>query len=195
MRCRQFRPLFQVVAAGLTIVCLSALPTPARADKEDVGMKILNFLGIGVGGYWTTSDSAEDALGSPKFLGHTTFWVKPAHKGSFTITGGYQEVSVRDHWQPFSGGNRFNLQGAALKITKEKKERYDLVPFLTAGVYYGELHSIKQNYRANKVVPSVSLGLEKEVARYVRISGGYRVTSSFGGVNTSGGYLSLTLFP
>jgi hypothetical protein len=194
MRFRQIRTSVRKMMVPALLACLVLSPAGARADS-DLGMQVLNFLGIGVGGYWFNSDSADRALGTPKFVGHTTFYVKPAHRHGWKITGGYQEISIKDHWQPFSGGNKVNLQGIAMKVSKEKQHRFDLVPFVNFGVYYGHIRSDKLGFKDNRIVPSIAVGLEKEVVRYVRLSAGYRMTESIGGVNTSGGYLSLTLFP
>ena len=194
MRFRQLRSFIGKIGTCAFLSALLLVPAGAKADSDDLGMEILNFLGIGVGGYWFTSDSAVDALGTPKFVGHTSFFGKPAHRGGFKISGGYHEVSIKDHWQPFSGGNKFKLQGVALRVIKEKEHRSDLVPFVNLGVYYGKVDSDRMNFTANRIVPSMAIGLEKEVMRYVRLSAGFRFTDSVGGVNTSGGYVSLSLF-
>lgn len=194
MRFMQLTSTLRRISVCAVLSSLMLAPGAARADS-DTAMQVLNFLGIGVGGYWFTSNSADNALGSPKFVGHTSFFGKPAHRGNYRISAGYHEISIKDHWQPFSGGNKVTLQGAAFKITTQKNDRFDLVPFVQGGIYYGKIDSDKMNFSANRIVPSLAIGLEKEVARYVRLSAGYRFTESFGGVDTSGGYVSLTLFP
>jgi hypothetical protein len=196
MHFSQLRWRARMVVTAALMATFAVAPSVSRADsKSELGMQILNFLGIGVGGYWFTSDSAVDALGTPKFVGHTTFFGKPAHRGGYRIAGGYHEISIKDHWQPYSGGNKVSFQGVAFKITPEKKTRYDLLPFVHGGIYYGEIDSDKMNFKANRIVPSIAIGVEKEIVRYVRLSAAYRFTERFGGVDTSGGFVSLTLFP
>lgn len=200
MHFRHLRSRIRCVAAGaLATALVTALVTfggPAHADEGhgDLGMQILDFLGIGVSGYWFTSGSADDALGSPKFLSNTTFYVKPTHKGPYSLTGGYQDLTIKDHWQPYSGGNRFEMQGAAFKLMVTKRDRYDWVPYVNGGIFFAHIHSDKQDFKKDEILPSIAFGVEKEVVRYVKFKVGYRLTPSIGGVNTSGGFVGISLF-
>lgn len=191
----QLRSSVRYIAAIGFIAVLSLAPGGVRADENKLGMQVLEFIGPGVGGYWFSSGSATTALGTPKFVGNSTFFVKPAHRNGYLVTAGYQDVSIKDHWQPYSGGNRMTLTGAAFKITTEKKDRYSLVPFINGGIFQGHINSEILNMKADKIVPSIAFGVEKEVVRYVKVSAGFRWTGKIKGVDTSGGYVSIGLFP
>src|SRR5258708_22222222 len=168
MHFRLLRSCVRWIAAVAFIAGLTIAPAGARADSE-MAMQLASLLAPGIGGYWFTSGSANSALGSPKFVGNTTFYVKWKNMRSYRITGGYQDVSVKDHWQPYSGGNKVTLTGAAFKITTMKHDRYQLLGFVNGGIFQGHINSEKMNFKADKIVPSIAFGAEKEVIRYVKL--------------------------
>ena len=81
-------------ALTLCVALLALFAAPiARADEskitKDIG-KLLISTFLGVSGYWFTDSSAIHGLGSPKFGGVTSFYVKDAHRNGLMITGGIE---------------------------------------------------------------------------------------------------------
>src|SRR5262245_55792078 len=100
--------------AGLFIVALSCCSsTPSQAQSKTIRWLIHEF--VGVGGYWFSDSSARNALGSPKFGGTTSIFVKPAHRSGLEIDGGIDLFGASDHWL-IGGGNSFDLYGLAGRV-------------------------------------------------------------------------------
>jgi hypothetical protein len=195
---RQRRLRCFVIASALLLTLLAiASPRKALAQEArgDAWRGVVHEL-IGVGGYWFTDSSAVRALGTPKFGGSTNFYVRPAHRGNLLITGGIELVGASDHWLPFSGGNSFDLTGASFRVSGERRTAplYRLVPFVTGGLFVGHIHSELQNFSTTQFVPSMAVGMEMKIHRYLSISAQYRVSGHIGGVNIDGFNLSLKLF-
>jgi hypothetical protein len=149
---------------------------------------------VGIHGYWFTDSSATRALGTPKFGGDTDFYVRPAHLGSLQLTGGIELVSASDHWLPFSGGNSYSLTGASFRVSGQRGKVGRVVPFLTAGLFAGNVHSDRQHFDETDFVPSMAVGTEYKVHRYVTLTARYRISGQIRSVNTDGFSLSLKLF-
>src|SRR6185437_4196082 len=89
---------------------------PRAAQAANPTRQILGAF-LGIGGYFVTDSSGRSALGDVKFASDTALFVRPAHRGSFLITGGIELFDASDHFLPFAGGNEFNLTGPAFGIT------------------------------------------------------------------------------
>jgi hypothetical protein len=181
---RQRRLRCFVIASALLLTLLAiASPRKALAQEArgDAWRGVVHEL-IGVGGYWFTDS--------------TNFYVRPAHRGNLLITGGIELVGASDHWLPFSGGNSFDLTGASFRVSGERRTAplYRLVPFVTGGLFVGHIHSELQNFSTTQFVPSMAVGMEMKIHRYLSISAQYRVSGHIGGVNIDGFNLSLKLF-
>ena len=130
--------------------------------------------------------TATRALGTPKFGGDLVFYVKPAHRGPFEITGGIEVAGATDHWLPFSGGNSFSLTGVSANISGRRGTVGRLVPYVRPGLFVGNVHSELQHFDTTVFAPSVAIGAEFKIYRYVTISARYRFSTEIGGVNTDG---------
>src|ERR1019366_8164352 len=95
----------------LSMVIGLFLCRPARAQSPSL-RTLAGF--FSVGGYFFTSGSADRAVGSPKFYGETSLFVRPARYGSLELSGGLQFIGISDHFLPFSGGNEVDWYGAAV---------------------------------------------------------------------------------
>ena len=175
---------------ALTTLLFAGPPADAQVNQRLIRDLIHEF--VGVGGYWFSDSTANNALGSPKFGGTTTLYVKPAHRKNMLITGGIELFGVSDHWM-IGGGNSFDLTGASFRVSGEKK-MYSLVPRLSAGIFNGHIRSERQNFRATEIVPSVEAGADYKFHRYVTLSGRYRVSGHIRGINTDGFLLTLKFF-
>ena len=147
---------------------------------------------IGLGGYWFTSSSAKNALGSPKFGGTTTLFVKPAHRQGWLVTGGIELFGASDHWL-IGGGNSFDLTGLSFKIYK-KPELNKLAPRMTAGIFSGHIKSVREDFSETKIVPSMEAGADYKFHRYMTLSARYRVSGHIAGINTDGFLVTLKFF-
>src|SRR5690242_11008769 len=69
----------RLACVSLLLVAMSCCSSaPCHAQSKTIRWLIHEF--VGVGGYWFTDSSARNALGSPKFGGTTSIFVKPAHR-------------------------------------------------------------------------------------------------------------------
>src|SRR3989442_9880315 len=118
----------------LTVTLFAWTPPPAGADGGSKLMPIVRFLGLGVGGYFFTSSSADNFIGGPKFYGDSHYYVKPKHFHSFDLDGGVELLGATDHWQPFSGGNTFSLDGGSVRVSRKSPDG-KFTPYITAGVF------------------------------------------------------------
>ena len=82
--------------------------------------KIYEF--VGVGGYWFTDRTANDALGSPKFTGTTSLFVKPAHRHNMLITGGIELVGASENEVTIAAGE------GIVAIPYDQIARSNLIP-------------------------------------------------------------------
>lgn len=187
------KPRCCTIAYAAILVVLSVLATARRTDAQaDVGKRIVHEL-VGLSGYWFSSSSADRALGSPKFGGDAAFYVPPARRGHLLVTGGPEFIGANDHWQPFSGGNSFSLSGASFRISTRRRQGQP-VPFVSAGLFWGHINSVRENFSESKLVPSIALGAEMKVQRYVSITARYRISGRMHGVDTDGFSLGLKFF-
>ena len=185
-----------VCLLGLTAGLLS--PMSVQAQEAHGGnslnssyQRILGGL-FSVGGYFFTG-SAHSALGSPKFYGVTNFFVRPKRFGGFELTGGAQYISAGDHFWPFSGGSGFSLIGPAFRFsTPRVLNRFR--PYISGGLYLGQVRSERQNFDRADFAPSLSFGAEYPFARYFTLSASYRVNKEIHGVNTDGFSVELKIF-
>jgi hypothetical protein len=148
---------------------------------------------VGIGGYWFTDNSAEQALGSPKFAGSTQIYVKPAHRHNMLVTGGIELFGASDHWL-LGGGNEFSLTGASFRVGGERGVLYRLSPFVNGGLFAGHIRSEKLGFSETRFTPSATLGAELKVHRYITLTGRYRVSGHIHDVNTDGYNFSLKFF-
>jgi len=175
----------------LALMVIGSTPG-ARAQGNLLREAISSF--VGINGYWFTSSSAVQALGTPKFGGDSHFYVRPAHRNGLLITGGLEIAGASDHWLPFTTGNSFSLTGPSFEVSGERGRVGRVVPFVSAGYFVGEVHSEQQFFDTVAVVPSMAVGAELKVHRYVTLTASYRVSGQIGGVDTDGFSLSLKLF-
>jgi hypothetical protein len=194
-----------LTTASTLVLLLLALLSPLAAHAQNDGLRPTHASGssglrrvihefIGLSGYWFTDSSAVQALGTPKFGGVASLYVRPARRGPLVITGGLEFARAGDHWFPLSGGNRVNFNGLSFRVGAERGKLYRLVPFFTGGVYVGELRSEQQNYRATQIIPGMVFGAEMKVHRYITLVARYRMSARIGDVNTDGFNMSLKLF-
>jgi hypothetical protein len=193
---RRTMPPAVFVVLAVALVALHG--APARASSGDKTATTIGRyaaqLFLGVSGYWFTHGSALRGLGSPKFGGSTTLYVKEAHRGRARITGGIELAGATDHWLPFTGSHSsFSLTGVSGRVSTERK-LYRLAPFVSAGVFNGHVHSEKLGLSKDQIVPSAAIGVHFKVHRYVSLSARYRFTPAIAGVNTSGFGLGLSFF-
>jgi hypothetical protein len=180
-----------LVLLGMVSACA------VQAQEASTGDRVLRLIVgefAGVSGYWFTGGTATRAVGTPKFGGDSTFYVKPAHRSHLAITGGIELAGARDHWLPFSGGNSFSLTGASMQISGDRGRVGRLVPYLRAGLFAGNVHSDLQNFDTTAVVPSMSFGAEIKVHRYVTVSASYRISSEIAGIDTDGFSAGIRVF-
>jgi hypothetical protein len=193
---RAWRLTWPVTAVFLLLAL--AAPNTAQAQAKHSADSILRQIAgefLGISGYWFTSGSATRALGTPKFGGGgTTFYVRPAHRGSLLITGGIELVGASDHWLPFSGGNSFSLTGASFRVSGERGRVGRLVPYVSAGLFAGNVHSERLGFDTTSVVPSMAVGAQFKVHRYLTLSARYRISGEIGHINTDGFNIGLDIF-
>jgi hypothetical protein len=217
MQLARRKKLYRLIPVSALVLALPAVTPPraaqaqtplftANTDAEDHAaqatgatqtsstiLREVASLFLGVGGYWFTDASATRALGTPKFGGDTTFYVRPAHRGPLQITGGVEIAGATDHWLPFSGGNEFDLTGPSFRISTERKVgRFS--PFLSGGLFAGHIRSEREHFDTTSFVPSMAVGVAYKAHRYVTISARYRISGNIGHVNTDGFNLSLSVF-
>ncbi len=182
----------RLVCAGLLLFMLSLGASPCQAQSKTIRWLIHEF--VGVGGYWYSDGSAIHALGSPKFGGTTSIFVKPAHRFGAEIDGGIDLFGAGDHWLIGGGHNTFDLYGLAGRI-RAPRENNRISPYLTAGLYVGHIKSSIMGFSETKwPIPSANFGAEYKFARYFTIKAGYRVSGKIHGVDTNGFNLSLKFF-
>jgi hypothetical protein len=194
---RQLRSFTSLASLLFASVCITFTALPARAQELSSTEKILRqIVGqfAGVGGYWFSDATATKALGTPKFGGDDVFYVRPAHVGHVTITGGLELAGASDHWFPFSGGNSFSLTGASMQISGDRHRVGRLVPYLRFGLFAGNVHSKLQNFDTTSVVPSVVFGAEMKVHRYVSVNARYRISGEVAHINTDGFSAGIHIF-
>jgi hypothetical protein len=195
----QLKQSVSLLTFGVVFCASLAISRPCSADRKwstDSIVKGLVHELVGVNGYWFTASSAQAVLGTPKFASDTTIYVKPAHRYNMLVTGGVELIGANDHWQPFSGGNQFSLNGASFKISGEPK-RDRIVPFISGGGFIGHIRSERTafaGFRTTQFVPSVALGADLKTLRYITFTARYRFTGYIRGVNTDGFFLGFKVF-
>ena|SRR5437588_1687981 len=182
----------RIPALLFVVLCLSAFARPSSAQNQTSIIRRLIHEFVGVGGYWFTDRTANDALGSPKFTGTTSLFVKPAHRHNMLITGGIELVGASDHWL-LGGGNEFSLSGAAFRVSGPRKQGI-ISPFVTGGAYIGHIRSERLGFSETTGAGSGAFGLEYKFHRYFTITGRYRITTRMHGINTDGFAVSLKFF-
>ena len=183
--------LLLLMALGIASRCSAQAPQSISGDR--VGREIIGYF-ADVSGYWFSSGSATRALGTPKFGGDSTFYVKPAHRYHVAITGGFELVGASDHWLPFSGGNSFSLTGGSVQIGGDRGKVGRLVPYLRAGLFAGHVRSKMLNFDKTEFATSTAFGAEMKIHRYVTISARYRISSEVAGINTDGFSAGIHIF-
>lgn len=189
--------LNSVLASIAILAALTAAPA-ARAQDAMAGSSIspaTRFAGglLSVGGYYFTGSRATQAVGTPKFATDSQLFVRPKQLGGITLTGGVEIISADDHLLPFQGGNSFELIGPAFKVSTPRVVG-KIRPFLSGGLFYGRLRSVSQGFDRSNFTPSVSLGVEYPVARYVTLYSSYRVNQQIHGINTDGVSVGVKVF-
>lgn len=206
----QRRPVARrLIAAGVLLASLFAMASSSPAGAQSplsshlTGSDLASHLNgqdavrylirefVSVGGYFfTDSNTADNVLGSTKFFGNGGFYVRPARLGrDWQISGGYESLSAKDHWLPFSGGNKFTLDGISFRIDQSRNPDHihpHAYPYFSAGYFSGHINSEKQNFKVTRWVPSMSVGVGVLFGRYFRVVASYRVTQHIRGVNTDG---------
>ncbi len=190
----------QTLSYGGCLVALSALgvaaaPQQAQAQVVQAPTGIEKVLGglLSTGGYWFTSTSARNALGSPKFYNQQAFYGHSAEIGGFRVAGGVEFVQASDHILPFSGGNSFGLYGFSARFTLPTIQ-HGLRPYASAGVYYGTLNSSKLGFNSNAFIPSFAIGAEYKISRILTLALDYRISGQIQGVDTNGFSVVLRIF-
>lgn len=178
--------------SALALFLFTTFAPSCRADNQTLIRRLIHEF-VGVGGYWFTDSSAENALGSPKFAGSTTLYVKPAHRSNLELTGGIELFGASDHWL-FGGGNSLDLYGASFKLNPERGHLYRLTPFINGGAFVGHIRSERLGFSDTAFVPSGTIGAEIKVHRYVTVTGRYRLSGTIKGVNTDGYMFSIKFF-
>src|SRR5947207_3296584 len=100
---RWIKPTCFVPVLGLIAALAASYPAQAQSGNQRLIREGIHEF-IGVGGYWFSDSTANNALGSPKCGGTTTLYVKPAHRHNMLITGGIELFGASDHWL-LGGGN------------------------------------------------------------------------------------------
>lgn len=179
---------------GLIALSLMGISAPQQAAAQAAPSTPERLLGalLSTGGYWFTSSSATRALGTPKFYNQQAILGHSASLGNFRVSGGLEFISINDHFFPFTGGNSFGLYGFSGRFTTPTVSKFR--PYVTAGLYYGTLHSVNLGASKNEFVPSFAIGAEWKYNQYVRFALDYRVSGKVGGVNTDGLSLSVRIF-
>lgn len=169
----------------------------SSAQRTAVSPALKTLAGFfSVGGYFLTNSSGRRALGDAKFSGSTAVFVRPAYPkalGGLALTGGAQIFSVNDHFFPFSGGSDFTLIGPAFSVTTRKANGRPRA-YLIGGLYYGHLRSERLHFDRSAFTPSVAVGADYAVGRYVTLYAGYRVSQEIHGYNTDGFSVGFRLF-
>jgi hypothetical protein len=176
---------------AFSALSLCAVPQQAQAQAPTQAEHLLGAL-LSTGGYWFTSASATRALGTPKFYGQQAFYGHSASLANYRVSGGFEFVQASDHFFPFSGGNSFGLYGFGGRISTPSISKFR--PYLTAGLYYGTVHSDMLGFTKSAFVPSIALGAEWKFNRFVTLAVDYRLSADIGGVNTDGFSISIRIF-
>jgi hypothetical protein len=172
---------------------MAGIGLPATATAQSPAQRGLGAL-LNTGGIFPTDSFARSALGSSLFYDEARFYGRPKHLGNaLEIAGGGEIISLSDHFFPFTGDNRVNMFGASLRLAP-KRVVGRLRPYLTAGLYYGDMRSDRLGFSAHDFTPSISFGLDWPFARYFTLSAGYRLTEKIGSVDTSGFFVGLRIF-
>jgi hypothetical protein len=185
-----FVGLSAAVALGLATLAPAARAQDATSSGSGIAKSALGFLSTG--GYFITGN-ASHAIGSTKFYTQGAFYVKPRHIGNIALTGGVEIVGASDHFLPFQGGDYFNLLGPAFRVTTSKTY-HGFQPYVTGGLFYGQLRSVQLGFDKSAFTPSASLGVDYKLTRNLSVSASYRVSQQINGFNTDGFGLFLRLF-
>lgn len=185
------RSPLRAAAILIALAALSSLSGSARAQGPTRRL-LGSFLSNGA--YFFSARSGRNALGSAQFYNETAIFGRPKRFANLIeISGGLQIISVNDHLFPFSGGNQFNLVGPGLRVTT-KRVLGQARPYLSTGLFVGNLRSDRLNINVTDFTPSLSVGVEWPFARYFTLTAGYRVTENISGVNLDGFILTLRIF-
>lgn len=173
---------------GAAAQAQSPIPAPSTLPVLET---IASF--FSVGGYFFTGSNNHNAVGRILFRNDASYFSHSIGLGVARVSGGLQFYSARDHFFPFSGGSGLSLIGPAARITTIKvMNRVRLVA--TAGLYVGDLRSVRQGFDTTFLTPSMEAGVELPFARYFTLTAGYRVGPTIHGVDTSGFALGLKFF-
>ncbi len=177
---------FKNLPAAL-VLTLAAIAPMAQAQSVSpnggaIAKTALGFLSTG--GYFITG-SARHAIGSTKFYNQGGFFAKPKHLGAFSVTGGVEIIGASDHFLPFQGGDYFNLLGPVFRVTTSK-DYHGFQPYVTGGLFYGQLRSVQLGFDRSDFTPSASFGVDYKLTRNIALSASYRVSQEIHGYNTDG---------
>ena len=175
-----------VLAAGLLMAALFAAPGRASAQGTTGGL-------FSIGGYFPTAGSGQAALGDSKFFYEFALFSRPKQMGALTIAYGLHIMSASDNFFPFTGDNQLNLYGGAVGLSTPRVAGR-IRPILTIGLYAGNLKTDALGFNVTDFTPSIGVGVEWPITRYVTITGGYRWNEEISGVDTSGFNVGVRIF-
>lgn len=157
-----------------------------------IGKRIISSL-LSTGAYIFTSDSARAAFGDVYFYGETSFHGRPRSFSNFQVSGGIDLINISSKFFPFSSGNQLTLVGPSFRVTTTRQLRRPR-PFLSGGLYYGNLQSDRLNNSSNAFVPSLSVGVEYALNNNIAITAGFRAQGEIGGIDTNGFLVQIRVF-
>ena len=185
-----FTGLGAALALGLAALAPTAQGQSSGQAGAGLAKSAIGFLNTG--GYFITGN-ARHAIGSTKFYNEGAFYAKPRHIGNFALTGGVNIIGASDHFLPFQGGDYFSLIGPAFRVTTSK-EYHGFRPYVTGGLFYGELRSVQLGFDRSDFTPSAAFGVDYKLARNISLGASYRVSQEIHGFNTDGFGLFLRLY-
>jgi hypothetical protein len=174
------------LTASLFLVVLFAAPDSVSAQEKPGGL-------FSIGGYFPTAGSGREALGDSKFYYEFALFSHPKQMGPMTIAYGLHIMSASDNIFPFTGDNQLNLYGGAVGLSTPRVMG-KIRPILTLGLYAGQLKSDRLGFDVTDFTPSIGVGVEWPVMRYVTFTAGYRFNEQIRGVDTSGFNVGVRIF-
>jgi len=198
------RQRYSGVCAVLTLGFLASGMHAAQAQDQDqdqdqptnpgaqIGRRILSSL-LSTGAYIFTSDAARAAFGDVYFYSENSFHGRPRSFSNFQVSGGIDLINISSKFFPFSSGNQLTLVGPSFRVTTTRQLRRPR-PYLSGGLYYGNLNSDRLANSSNAFVPSLSIGIEYALNNNIAITAGFRAQGEIGGINTNGFLVQLRVF-
>ena len=186
---------FATLTLAIFALGLAGSATNARAQGPSPSGGAIAKAAVGflsTGGYFITG-SARHAIGSTKFYNEGGFYARPKHLGAIAVTGGVELISASDHFLPFQGGDYFSLTGPAFRITSSK-DYHGLRPYLTGGLFYGQLRSTQLGFDRSAFTPSIAVGVDYKIIKNLSLSASYRVSQDINGFSGDGFGVFLRIF-